>query len=84
VKCQRFYRPDKNGVHVLEQKPIQNGAQPGLIEPENWEPYKVWRADRWKCEGCQHELVTGFGFHPMWEDYRGLLPFHIDHTVNDC
>jgi hypothetical protein len=84
VQCQTFYRPDKNGVWILEQKPIKPGAKPGLLEPELWIPYKAWQADRWKCNGCGHQLITGFGLNPMWQDFHSKEPPKTSYTVNDC
>lgn len=92
IPCQRFFRPLRNGVYVLEQKPKYNGdpkwlgkvVPPGNSHPELWEPYKTWMADSWKCEGCGTTIVTGFGFNPLWEDYKGPLPEGEYLPVNDC
>lgn len=87
VPCKRFYRPLKNGVHLLEGKPIHRDTLPGNSSPDEWAPYKIWHADLWHCQGCGHELISGFGHSPMSEDYRpdfdSLLP-SVTHTVNDC
>jgi hypothetical protein len=83
VKCQRFYKPHKTGRWVLEGKPT-NEAKPGLEDAHLWVPYKVWQADLYKCGGCQHEIVVGFGFNPVWQDYKGLLPQYEYIKVNDC
>lgn len=47
--CQVEYRPDRNGVVVIDmfQQPPQ--------------PYKLYEADRWYCPGCGHKVVAGFG-----------------------
>jgi hypothetical protein len=71
VPCQRFYRAHKNGVRVLEQAPT---------------PYKVWDADLYRCPGCGHETIVGFGHRPISEHfqedfYRTLST--VTHTVND-
>jgi len=84
VKCQRFYRVKENGVYPLEGKPIVNGAEPGTGEPEKWAPYKIWQADLWHCLGCGHELITGFGKRPVWEDYYVSDMIEHTHKVNDC
>lgn len=86
VKCQRFLRPLKNGVRVLEKKPINgnNLSPPGLEAPEKWVPYKVWQADSWECRGCKTVVVIGYGIKPLWEDYRGPLPEDNYIPVNDC
>lgn len=63
VKCQRFYRPEKNGFTFLEGMPIGGAGmvEPGTSEPENWEPYKLWRGDLWMCHGCNNTIVVGVG-----------------------
>ena len=89
VSCRRFYRPHKNGIHILEGKP-RNGErhiEPGTSEEENWIPYKVWQADLWKCQGCDHELIYGFGLNPISQDYRDGFKIEVErctHKVNDC
>ena len=83
VKCQRFYRPHRNGVHILEGKPNGVRVPPGTSRPELWEPYKVWMADMWKCQGCGHELINGFGHSPLWQDFQPNMP-EFSHKVNDC
>ena len=87
VKCKRFYRPEKNGVFALEQMPNAVDARPGLEDEANWLPYKIWRADLYKCHGCGDEIITGYGVHPLSEHYEPkfatALAF-VTHTVNDC
>jgi hypothetical protein len=67
VKCQRFYRPKKTGVAIVEGMPIGGAGinPPGTAAPEMWKPYKLWQADLWHCLGCGHELVVGFGAEPV-------------------
>jgi hypothetical protein len=87
VKCKRFYKPKKNGIFALEQMPKANGAKPGLEDEENWEPYKIWRADLYKCEGCNHEIVDGFSWGPLAEHYEDNFKRwaqFVTYTVNDC
>jgi hypothetical protein len=36
VKCQRFYRPSRNGVWFLEGMPTHNGAHPGKAEAHHF------------------------------------------------
>jgi hypothetical protein len=87
VKCKRFYRPKKNGVRVNEQAPICNGALPGLTHPALWHPYKIWHADLWQCEGCGHELITGYGRHPEVERHHpefALALQLVTFEINDC
>lgn len=86
-KCQRFYRPAKNGIRVLEAMPHHNDALPGNLAPESWAPYKIWHADLWQCPGCGHQLISGWGNHPESErhypEFHHYLP-NIDFTINDC
>lgn len=60
VPCQRFFRPIHTGFMLTEGMPTQ-GAKPGTSEPEKWLPYKLWSGDKYKCEGCGAEIVSGFG-----------------------
>ena len=87
VPCKRFYKPEKNGVFALEQMPRGEGAEPGTSMEPAWEPYKIWRADLYKCAGCGHEIITGYGIHALSEHYEPHFPDwldHVTHTVNDC
>jgi hypothetical protein len=87
VKCQLFFRPYRNGEWVLEQKPVANGAKPGREEPDKWVPYKLWHVDRWKCRGCDTEIIVGFAPHPSWQDFHSPTPPktpEMQHIVNDC
>ena len=84
AKCQRFFRPLRNNVEVLENRPAENGAAPGLEAPESWEPYKLWFADAWQCPGCGVVIVTGFARQPYWEHYQGPMPAAVPYVVNDC
>jgi hypothetical protein len=86
AKCQRFLRPLRNGVNVLETKP-SNGARPGKIDEHLWDPYKVWRGDLWHCEGCGVEIISGWGAGPFMQDYLhsdASMREAADHTINDC
>lgn len=91
VKCQRFFRPKRNGIGVLENMPATNGAVPGFEAPEQWRPYKLWDADLYECKGCGAEIVVGFGHVPMAEHFQTerFAQFRDDKgshifTVNDC
>lgn len=87
VKCQRFFRPHRNGVWVLEGKPAFNGAQPGTSDADNWKPYKMWIADLWRCEGCGTEIIYGYGHNPVMQDFRNdpeTMREVATHRVNDC
>lgn len=98
VPCARFYRPEKNGFTFLEGMPKSlpdRRVEPGLSEPENWDPYKLWRGDLWKCQGCGHTIVSGVGRDPLDEHYthtfkQNVKTVEASHPsrrlfqVNDC
>lgn len=65
VPCERFMRPDRNGVWFIEGMPNGNGVRPGLAEPENWKPYKLWCGDRWVCPTCETKIIVGVGQAPL-------------------
>ena len=50
VQCKVKLRPERNGVHVVE-----------TFGEDSDEPYKLWRADLYKCPKCGVEVVAGFG-----------------------
>jgi hypothetical protein len=87
VKCKRFFKPHRTGVWPLEQMPTVSGAQPGTREEAAWQPYKIWSADLYRCEGCGGEIIVGFGQNRVSEhfeaDFDKWLP-RVTHTVNDC
>ena len=92
LKCQRFYRPEKNGFVCTESMPVGGDeydlpTPPGTLAPERWTPYKVWRTDLWKCHGCGHLLVAGWAAHPVAEHYQqGFAEAQAmsEGTINDC
>jgi hypothetical protein len=84
IPCQRFFRPLRNGVDVLESMPRQDKAPPGIAAPELWEPYKVWHADSWMCPGCGTTIVVGFGLAPLWERHDQRPQPECSIIVNDC
>lgn len=89
VKCHRFYRMTKSGFYFIEGMPRGNGVQPGTAEPERWRPYKLWAGDKWKCEGCGHEIIQGTGMNPIAEHYQEDFGnwkerLNADYQVNDC
>ena len=90
VKCRRFFKPAKTGVSVMEQMPCGNDAPPGNTEPENWKPYKLWQADLYRCDGCGHEVITGFAQLPSAEHYQPEFKDKVArarqpiYEVNDC
>jgi hypothetical protein len=93
VTCQRFYRPETNGVRFVENMPIGGDIRspPGRTAPHLWKPYKLWVADLWRCHGCGHELIIGAARGPLSEHY---MPDFTDAcereghlircSVNDC
>ena len=90
VKCGRFYRPMTNGVGVKEQQPCVSGAEAGVENADHWCDYKIWAADMWRCLGCCHVLVVGFGKEPIAEHFmdkifKGVVDsFKQIITVYDC
>jgi hypothetical protein len=82
-------RPEKNGYVLLESKPVGGSWHPpGSQYPELWEPYKIWRCDLWKCEGCGIEIASGYAAQPLAYDYqtdrmKQYTP-QIEATINDC
>jgi hypothetical protein len=92
VQCQRFFRPAKNGFYFIEgmQRPGVIKAASGTAEPEKWQPYKLWCGDKWRCDGCGTEIISGVGMHPI--SVRHERDFHEtlkalgaeQFQVNDC
>lgn len=88
VKCHRFYRPKKTGLYFIEGMP-DDGAKPGLAEPEKWKPYKLWSGDMWACPDCGAEIISGVGRDRIAEHYEPEFSataqrLHADFQVNDC
>lgn len=90
VKCQCFYRPEKNGFCFTEGMPKGLNAPRGLRDPSAWEPYKLWRGDLWKCPDCNHLIIVGCASSNFHEHY---LPGFTEAAaatgadqlqVNDC
>lgn len=89
VPCQRFYRPKTNGLSFIEGMPTGNGVQPGLRDPENWKPYKLWMGDLWACPDCGAEIVVGAGQRPVAEHYQPDFQQQVTAhgavlQINDC
>lgn len=90
VPCQRFFRMEKSGFYFIEGMPIGNDAQPGTAEPAKWRPYKLWVGDKWRCEGCGAEILSGFGRERIAEHYESDFPDRVaalgasQLQVNDC
>ncbi len=78
-KCQRFYRPKKNGTPFVEMKPRSGLSHPpGIEAPEMWETYKLWMGDLWECRGCGHELIVGTGNRPISQDFHPDFQMQIE------
>jgi len=87
VKCQRFFRPKRNGFCFSEGAPVHPTAKPGLEEPEKWRPYKVWLGDLWECPGCGSQIVSGTGIGPVAVQHQERFLSHLldaEFQVNDC
>ena len=88
VKCQRFYRVRQNGFMFIEGMPTGSVCvPPGTSHPELWKPYKLWRGDLWKCEGCGHETVSGVAWEPVAEHYQPhfkAAAAGVELQINDC
>jgi hypothetical protein len=64
AKCEVDFRPEKNGVRLIEL--FQNDK----------EPYAIWNADLWKCPICGVEIISGYSQHPIYhheENFQRLL-----------
>lgn len=61
--CNFFYKPEKNAVAVVEMRPV------GTVSLPEYRPLRLWQADRWRCPGCGHQVVTGFGRAPISEHH---------------
>jgi len=91
VKCERFYRPKKNGTPFVEMMP-KGGPQvapPGTSDRDMWQPYKLWMGDLWSCQGCGHELIVGTGSNPLSEHFKPDFEAQVKAwdaklIVNDC
>ena len=94
VKCQRFYRPKKNGFYFIEGMPegtleLGRPIEPGTVEPERWKPYKLWVGDLWECRGCGHQTIAGVSHRPLREHYEPDFAEQVKrlgatYQVNDC
>lgn len=89
VPCQRFFRCICTGFYFIEGMPTVSGALPGTQQPEGWVPYKLWAGDKYKCEGCGTEIISGFGAGPVVEHYEKDFAEMVQITnaryqVNDC
>lgn len=89
VPCQRFFRMVKMGLYFVEGMPVGRIAAVGASHPEQWKPYKIWSGDKWKCQGCGAEIISGTGRDPIAEHYQPDFQatkekLNADFQVNDC
>lgn len=70
VPCERFMRPDRNGIWFIEGMPTDSAVEPGLAQPDDWKPYKLWCGDRWACPDCGTKIIVGVGQGPLREHYQ--------------
>lgn len=87
--CCRFYRPFRNGRRFVEGMPKVYGARPGIAHADEWQPYKIWIGDEWKCDGCNARIIVGIPFAPLSEHYKDefaevLKTVNPFLQVNDC
>jgi hypothetical protein len=54
AKCERFFKPKKNGVAFEE------GYGDGTRRP-----YKLWLGDLWECPNCEAQVIVGTGASPV-------------------
>jgi hypothetical protein len=90
-KCQRFFRPKRNGTPFIEMYPKHGVVRPesGTAAPQDWLPYKLWQGDLWVCHGCGAEIIVGAGIKPMSEHYmpdfeQAVASWGATIKINDC
>jgi len=74
VPCQTYLHPRQNSIIVLETM-------------EDHRPYKIWQADLWECPDCQHQVILGYGVHPVSEHYMDGFDdwlARVDQTILGC
>jgi hypothetical protein len=89
VPCERFMRMKKSGYYFLEGMPIENRAEPGIIEPEKWKPYKLWAGDLYECPTCGASTIVGTGMSHIAEHYQKDFAHRVEMfkatlLVKDC
>jgi hypothetical protein len=70
VTCCRDMMVEKNGVPFVEK---------GL----NNRPYKLWEADKWRCQGCGAQVLVGFGTHPVAVQHEPDFPVKLAAASED-
>lgn len=95
VPCRRFFRLNHTGFRFTEGMPngryLQAGSTPaGNDTDEWWQPYKLWRGDLYKCEGCGAEIIVGVAKSPAAERHMEYFSKarrdggYDQFQVNDC
>jgi hypothetical protein len=88
VTCKLFFRPEKNGTYFEEGMPV--GRTQHDKAPKEWQPYKLWSGDKWKCRGCGAEIIVGTGREPLAEHWRQpdyaqqVARLNPEFRVDDC
>jgi hypothetical protein len=58
---------------------VMNNDFAWLLTVKDYGPYQLWLADRWKCLGCHHEILTGHGKKPIAEHYEPEFKGQVEH-----
>ena len=65
-QCHVEYKIEKAGAVVVDM----------FRQPP--QPYCIWSCDAWKCPGCGHTVIAGFGGQPMAEHFQARFPAALD------
>lgn len=57
VPCATMMSAEKNGVYFTTL--LSDGRR-----------YHLWSGDKWKCQGCGHEIIVGVGQSPIAEHFE--------------
>lgn len=84
--------PDKtdsqcNGCESEPCECLGTRVKPGPLD--DWQPYKLWVGDLWRCRGCGAEIIVGVPHQPLSEHYKpdfaeALARFQPKRQVDDC
>lgn len=67
--------------------PENSDVAPGVLNADQWRPYKLWAGDKWECEGCGAQIVVGVAQRPIAEHYQPEFAKYATASqlqVNDC
>lgn len=64
VKCQCEMHPKQNDI--------------GVLTMANNQPYQLWSADLWACQGCGVEIISGFGQRALIEYWKYNFVKYLD------